>query len=130
MKRYAAITFAALASLLTIAGGQDTAASQQSTLEQQIAGTWRLVSISGEGRDGKKVQPWGPNTVGLMMFDGKGRFSLHEMRANRAKFASGSRLEGTDDENRATVHSALAYFGRYSVDEAGKVLILRVEASS
>jgi len=51
-------------------------------------------------------------------------------RHGRPAFASKDRLAGTADENKAAVQGMISHFGTYTVDEAGKMIAFRVEASS
>src|SRR5438132_13411419 len=51
------------------------------------------------------------------------------MSANRAKFASNNRLEGTPEENKSVVQGMIAYFGRYSVNEADRTFTFQGENS-
>jgi Lipocalin-like domain len=72
----------------------------------------------------------GPNPKGIMMFDASGWFSFQLAQPARPKFASDNRLQGTAEENKATVQGSLSYYGKYSVDEADRVLHLFIESSS
>jgi hypothetical protein len=74
--------------------------------------------------------PYGPNPKGTMMVDAKGRFSITVVRSDLPKFASGNRMTGTPDENKAVVQGCIAYFGTYSIDEATHVLTVNVEGST
>ena len=65
-----------------------------------------------------------------MMFGGDGCFALIFVRGDLPKFASNSRASGTPDENRAVVQGSIAIFGTYSVEDAGKALVMRIENST
>ena len=67
---------------------------------------------------------------GLLIFTKDGRYSSHLMRADRPKFASKNRLQGTPEENKAVVHGSIASFGTYTVDEAKKTYTLHIEGST
>lgn len=56
------------------------------------------------------------------------RFSIVVARADLPKFASGNRVQGTPEENKAVVHGSLGYFGTYSV--ADKAITLKIEAGT
>lgn len=58
------------------------------------------------------------------------RFSWQIFRFDRPKFASKNRMQGTPDENAATMQGSLAYFGTYSVDEAEMTITTIVEGST
>ena len=127
MYRFYTLTFATLSLLaLATALSAGTAAAQSA---KDLIGSWTLVSITvGEGD--KKAEPYGANPHGVMMIDANGRFSITIVRAGVPKFAGNNRAKGTVEENQAAVHGSLAYFGKYSVSEADKMLSVSIEASS
>ena len=98
------------------------------SLKEQLVGSWTFVSGGAKLPDGSSV--WGSNPKGLLIFMENGRYSSHIMRSDRAKFASNNRMEGTPDENKATVRGVISSFGTYSVNEANKTYTIRFEASS
>jgi hypothetical protein len=87
------------------------AVGQQAPSPKQLVGTWTLVSESGG--------IWGANPKSLLVFTDNGRYSLAIMRNDRAKFTSNNRMQGTPEENKATVQGTLAHFGRYTVNPDG-----------
>jgi hypothetical protein len=89
-----------------------------------LAGTWSVVSVVAE-QDGNKVQPYGPNPKGILMFDQGGRYSLLLLRPDLPKFASNNRARGTAEENKAVIEGSNAHFGTYAV-ESGKNLVFRI----
>ena len=107
-----------------------SAAGQQkpASAKDQIVGVWKLVSAEAE-QDGKKVEFFGPDPVGIYVFDANGRFFSQISRSDLPKFASGNRYQGTPEENKAVVQGFIAYFGNYSVTEPG-VLTLHMVSSS
>src|SRR5262245_37498804 len=60
----------------------------QSHLDQQIVGTWTLVSVADVRQDGTRVYRLGPDPKGSVMFDQNGRYVLLIVRADLPKFAS------------------------------------------
>jgi hypothetical protein len=106
------------------------ALSKQASLKKQIVGTWLAVSVSVQRPDGSKLEPFGPNPNGVTIFTSDGRFALINTRPGRAKFASNNRLEGTPDENKATVQGTLAYFGTYTVNEADRSFSIHIDADT
>ena len=104
------------------------AMSQQKSLKDQLSGTWAYVSSTAKAPDGGPF--WGASPKGLMIFTENGRFSWQVFRSDRPKFASNNRLQGTSDENKATLQGSLAYFGTYSVNEADKSITTHVEGST
>jgi hypothetical protein len=97
---------------------------------ETLAGTWTLLSVSNVRPDGTRVEPYGPHPQGILMFDIEGRYSLQIFRAGRAKFASGDKSQGTAEEYKATVEGTNSHFGRYSVDDASRVITFQIEHAS
>ena len=97
--------------------------------QQQLIGTWLLVSEITEFPDGKRLEGFGGNQKGILIFDRTGRYSSQLTGASRIKFAS-NRLQGTPEENKGVSAGSLAHFGTYSVDAAGTTLTYHVERSS
>jgi hypothetical protein len=107
-----------------------SAVSQQKSLKDQLVGTWTIVSADNTRPDGTKVQAFGPNPKGILVLDGNGRTSFIVVSSGRPKFASNNRNTGTSEENKAAVQGGLALFGTWSVNEADKSLITRIEGST
>jgi hypothetical protein len=106
------------------------AAAQKKTLKEQLVGTWLVAAVDNIRPDGSRFQSLGPNPKGILMFDANGWFSFQLAQPGRPKFASDNRLQGTAEENKATVQGSLSYYGIYSVDEADRLLHFYVESSS
>src|SRR6516164_9576868 len=120
--RIALATFMGVA--LTVAIASHSVAQQQ-----QLIGTWLLVSEITEFPDGKRLEGFGGNQKGMLIFDRTGRYSSQLTGASRIKFAS-NRLQGTPEENKGVSAGSLAHFGTYSIDAAGTTLTYHVERSS
>ena len=120
------LALAAVGSLLSVVSH-----AQQGTasLSEQIVGTWIPVSQYVD-QDGKKVEPFGANPKGMVVYDKSGRFILVLQRATLPRFASNNRLTGTAEENKAIVQGSIAYFGNYSVDEKQRKLKLHYDGST
>ena len=116
--------------LLGVALPAGAAAGQQKTLKEQLVGTWRVVSVSVERKDGSSFDPWGGKANGTLIFTRDGHFALINTRSGRPKFASGNRMEGTPEENKTTVQGALGYFGTYTVNEAEKTYSVQIVGST
>ena len=118
---------------LTFLGGSGAWAQQSgATVSQQLVGVWKLVGDSNTGKDGvKKVgAAWGPNPQGKIIFTSTGHFVSLNNLPNIPKFASGSRMQGTAEENKSVVQGSLASAGTYTVSADGKVLTQKIEGSS
>ena len=106
------------------------ASAQQKSIKDQIVGTWTLLLSDNIKDDGTHVPIYGPNPEGTVIFTADGHYSLQILRHGRPAFASKDRLKGTADENKAAVQGMISHFGTYAIDEAGKAITLRIEASS
>ena len=93
--------------------------AQQTTLKEQLVGTWRL-SAANE-IDGKRIENFGSNPLAYMMFTSDGHFSVNFVRADRPNFASNNREKGTPEEYKAAVQGNISAFGRYTVDPNGSL---------
>lgn len=108
--------------------GAPVGANAQSA--KDIVGSWGFVLNETTKADGTKVNTYGTSPKGIIMFDADGRFSLFIANPERPKFASGSRLQGTAEENKAAVQGSISYFGKYSIDQTAKAINFQIEASS
>src|SRR5437588_9191593 len=93
---------------------------------KELVGSWTLVSVA-VNQDGQKIEPFGANPKGSLIFDRTGRFSVMVTRSDLAKFGSNNREAGTPEENQAVVRGSIAYFGTYTVREQERLLVLHVE---
>jgi hypothetical protein len=97
-----------------------TSAASAQSIKEKLAGTWILISSQDTRPDGTKTDAFGPNPLGMLMFDASGHFSQIFMRADLPK--TESRNKGTPEQDRAVVAGSNAYFGTYSVDEASQTI--------
>ena len=116
--------------VLGLAMAPPSAMSQQKSMRDQLVGTWNLLIADTVNQDGTRTPNFGPNPNGVVIFDGGGRYALELSRSNMPKFASNNRVQGTPDENKASVQGSLAHFGTYEVDDATKTLTLHIRSSS
>src|SRR5262245_28560891 len=119
-----AIYMLAFATLVLLPG---TGSAQQKSLKEQLFGAWVLVSADQTAADGTKHQLFGPSPKGVMVLDPSGQYVQIFVRPGREKFKANNRLKGTPEENTAAVHATTASFGTWTVDEASKMLIVRVD---
>jgi hypothetical protein len=106
------------------------AVGQERSLREQLVGTWLQVSIDGTFPDGTKRQLFGPNPKGILIYTSDGYFSLMQSRADLPKLEASNRATATAEEAKAVVAGSIAYFGKYSVDEAGKVVSIDIQGST
>lgn len=116
--------------LLAAALTSATAFGQQTTLKEQLVGTWTYVAVDTVRPDGTRIPLYGPNPQGVATFDGNGHYQLLTARAGLPKFAANDRMQGTADEYKAVVQGSIAHFGSYSVNEADKTITFRIETST
>jgi hypothetical protein len=84
------------------------------SLPGRLAGTWSFVTSVDTRKDGSTFNRWGKDAKGLLMIDGSGHFSQIIMGLESRMF--GAKL--------------FCAFGGFSVDEATKALITRIEGGS
>jgi hypothetical protein len=95
-----------------------------------LVGTWTLVLVDNVFPDGHRVQLYGPHPQGRLVLDARGRYSLHILRSDRPRFASGDKSQGTAGENRAAVQGANSHFGRYTVNAKEGTLTFHIDHAS
>jgi hypothetical protein len=100
--------------------------SQQSTLKEQLVGTWTIVSWEDIAPNGTKREIANPK--GFLIFDSSGRYAQVIARADRPKFKSPG--EPTVEELAAATEDFFAAnAGTWRVSEAEKLLIQQFEAA-
>lgn len=114
--------------VLGLGSPQGNAMAQQGSLKQRLVGTWTYVSSTAKLPDGSPF--WGPNPRSLLIFTDNGRFSWQVFRSDRPHVESNDRRNATSNENKAIMQGSLAYFGTYSVNEADKTLLSRIDGAT
>ena len=106
-----------------------TVARAEAQTAQDLVGTWALASATiGSGE--VKMDMFGPDPSGTLMFGRDGHYALIFLRRDLPKLPSNSRLSQTVEESRDITKGSIAHFGTYAVDETGKFLVLRIESST
>jgi hypothetical protein len=129
MKRLSALAFT-ITLLLYLGAALFASDAVAHSPKEQIVGAWTLVSADSVRPDGSRVQVFGSNPKGVMIFSRDGHFALVQMRAELPAIAAKSRDQGTPEENKAIVQGSIAYFGTYSVNESDKTMTLKLEGST
>lgn len=104
-------------------------AANADTLKAKVVGSWSAVSQYVD-QNGNRLEPFGPDPKGMVIYDATGHFMLVLQRSTLPKFQSNNRLAGTPDENKAIVQGSIAYFGTYVIDEAHQAIKLHFEGST
>ena len=96
---------------------------------KDLIGSWTLVSSVVE-QGGNRIEPFGPNPKGALIFDANGRYAAMIVRPGLPKLASDNRSAATPEEAKAIVAGSIAHFGSYVVNDADKTITLRIETST
>jgi hypothetical protein len=129
MNRRSILNFSAFAAagFAMVASGEATA--QQKALKDQLIGTWSLVSYDSIAADGSKKPVFGAQPRGYVMLDAGGRYTYILVDMSRAKWKGTDRTQTTVEEYAAAAKGLVAQFGTWSVDEASKTFIRKVEGA-
>ena len=92
--------------------------------KEHFVGTWRLVSVEGQGPNGGVTYP-----MGVLMYDANGKVGVQVMNPDRPAFASDVAIDATPDEKQSAYASYTAYYGSYEVNDAEKYVTHHVEGS-
>jgi hypothetical protein len=98
--------------------------------EPSIVGTWNLVAAEKVLPDGTHLADYGPNPHGQVIFTSDGHYSVQIYRAERMKFASGDKFDGTPEEYKEASLGSSVHFGRYSVDPVKHTITFKIDRSS
>lgn len=106
------------------------AQSGSTSLVNEMAGSWALVSVSNIFPDGSTVYPYGTDPKGLLMFDTKGNYAIQILKAQRPKIVSNDKNKCTPEENASIVQGTNSHFGKYIFDEKNKTISFKIEWAS
>ncbi len=123
---------------LTVSLSASNSLAQQKSLKEQLVGTWTLVSSDQVRPDGSKLNKFGANPKGINIFDPNGRFFLMVASpgflmvasADNPKIVSYDPSKTNSEEVDGLIVGPIAYYGTYTVNEAERVAILHLEAST
>jgi hypothetical protein len=73
---------------------------------------------------------YGPEPVGILIYDKTGHMSAHAMRRGRPRFESDDVHRATPEQAKAAFVGYNGYFGTYEVDQRATVVIHHVQGSS
>ena len=83
--------------------------------QNQLVGTWQLVSCELRGADNQVTYPYGKDAAGYLMYTRDGYMSVSIMTANRPKFATKELVGGNIEEKAAAAETYLSYCGTYEI---------------
>jgi hypothetical protein len=118
------------AAILAGVASLGTSAAWAQALAQQILGTWTAGSVIVIDPDGKKHEPYGPNVKGMLTFNSSGYFTVTLLRPNLPKIASNNREKPSAAEAKAVAEGALAYYGKYTVDEKERAVNFQIDTGT
>lgn len=95
--------------------------------EDQLVGTWRLLSFEAKHQDGCITLPFGEDPVGFITYTPDGYMSVQFGRADRSPLSVGDWAGAPPLEIAAAARGYIAYCGKYEVRD-GEV-VHRVESS-
>jgi len=104
--------------------------AQPKLLKDQLVGTWVLTSWEQDMPNNQKLHRFGENPKGYHTFDANGRTFVMFARPDLPKIAANDPNKPTPEEAKAIAVGSIAYYGTYTVDEAGKVITMKLESST
>src|SRR5271157_3480372 len=124
MKRAALLIVLAVLALPRPASAQR---DQASSIQQQILGTWKLLSyVREEIPSGAKSDVMGAHPSGYINYGRNGRMIVIIVGSDRKKPAG---AVATPDEAEALIKSMLAYAGTYTIDSEAKTVTHHIDIS-
>jgi hypothetical protein len=112
--------------------GASAASGAEPTTRERFLGVWKLARCERKLPGGRLEYPYGENPVGRITYDRAGRMSALLMRpGRRSSVAPGTSFalaNASPEEIREAVSGFIAYFGKYDVDDAARIVIHHVEA--
>jgi len=103
----------------------------QQTLKERVAGMWRLLSWESVRSNGEVVNVWmGAHPTGTIMYLPNGYMAVQIMADPRPTFADNpATASSASDEFRSAYWGYYAYWGTYTINDAGDGVVHNVLAS-
>jgi hypothetical protein len=120
----------AVAILLALTLPTSTAFAQQA-LKDRILGTWKVISWESSRPNGQIVNIWmGHHPTGVIMYQPNGYMAVQIMADPRPTFAQNPATSPPPyDDFRNAFFGYYAYWGRYTINDAGNGVIHDVQGS-
>ena len=80
--------------------------------------------------DGSKLKQFGANPKGINVFDPNGRFFVMIASADNSQIAARDSAKANSEEIGGLIAESIAYYGTYTVNEAEKVVLFHLDAST
>ena len=119
----------AFAALVSHDLSANTTMTTSMTTATSLVGTWTLTAADDLLPDGTRVHAYGASPQGLSIFAADGRYALQIYQAERAKFASGDKKNGTPEEYKQASVGASCHFGHYTVDAAKGTITFKIDGA-
>jgi hypothetical protein len=110
------------AALLGVALSAGQSSAQEKSFKEMVVGAWIITSVFDEYQNGEKKDNWGGPVKGQLTFGRTGRFTTIIIGPSAASMK-------TDDPRKPDA-LVVAYYGSYSIDEAGKKINGKIESAS
>ena len=83
-----------------------------------VIGRWRLIAVEAHDDAGSVSYIFGRHPNGQVTYDPAGNVYVLLFNPDRPQFASGDRLRGTSQEIQSAFEGSVAYYARYTLDQA------------
>ena len=85
------------------------------SVEDELVGTYRLLSFENFAEDGEVGRPFGEHPTGMIIYTPERYMSAIMMRTDRPAFSAGDILGGTDAEKLEAFATSSAYSGQWEI---------------
>src|SRR5690349_12092931 len=113
---------------MIMAGFPNSSMTSETSLKDQVVGTWIYVSSTARRDDGSNVPR--PSLQGAVTYTADGRFHFITTRTDAPRYASSDPARPSPDEAMAIASGSIAYTGTYTVDESTKTIHANVETAT
>lgn len=110
--------------------GSSAILAQQTNLKDQVVGSWKLISSETLRPNGQVLNiNAGVHPTGLIIYLPNGYMSVQIMHDPRVTFADPKTMEPSCDELKSAFWGYYAYWGTYTINDAGNGVVHHVQAS-
>jgi len=99
-------------------------------LIHQLVGSWRLLSFVAHHEDGRDTEDYGDKPLGCLLYDERGRMSVHIANSHGIALSSGDLLRVVTEEPQRAYDAYFGYFGTCTVDESAGTVTHLIEGAS